>query len=180
MPARLPRPAAVAAVASFPPLEAADPSPRQALEEEAVQPLPPEREAGAEPSPQPGAAVAPDEVGYVFTGDDENTVFHVLDGRVDAGALSEEDLAEDAGSRAAELVAVARTIDVPRHAVVAAAGLDPALQQAAVDALVALHESAGGRAAMADFDGTTRFDVLAPEDLAAVVALRAALDDDGA
>ncbi|MBM7806301.1 phosphonate transport system substrate-binding protein [Geodermatophilus bullaregiensis] len=126
---------------------------------------------------EPVSPVAPDEVGYVYSGDDENTVFLVLDGRVAAGALSEEDLAENAGSRADELVTVARSIEVPRHGVVARVGLDPELLQAVTGVLAALDETAGGREVLEEFDSTAQFDALTPEDLAPVLQLREALDD---
>ena len=126
---------------------------------------------------EPGSAVAPDQVGYVFSGDDENTVFLVLDGRVDAGALSAEDVAENAGSRADELVTVTRSIDVPRHGVVARAGLDPALTQALTEVLTGLHETAEGRAVLGEFDDTARFDALPAEALAPVLELRRFLGD---
>ncbi|SDQ69612.1 phosphate/phosphite/phosphonate ABC transporter substrate-binding protein [Quadrisphaera sp. DSM 44207] len=129
------------------------------------------------PASEPGAVVPAGEVGYVYSGDDENTVFLVLDGRVAAGALSEEDLAEDAGSRADELVVVATTPDVPRHGVVARTGLDPALAAAVRGVLTTLHESEEGAEALADFDGTARFDDLAAEDLAPVLELRRVLAD---
>lgn len=126
---------------------------------------------------EPTSAPAAGEIGYVFSGDDENTVFLVLDGRVDAGALSEEDLAENAGSRADELVTVARTIDVPRHGVVARADLDPALTQALTTVLSGLHETAEGREVLEEFDDTARFDALSAADLAPVLDLRRFLGD---
>jgi len=122
------------------------------------------------------SAVPAGEVGYVFSGDDENTVFLVLDGRVSAGALSEEDLAENAGSRLDELVTVTRTVDVPRHGVVVRRDLDPALLQALTGLLSGLHETTEGRDLLEDFDETARFDVLSPEDLAPVLELRQVLD----
>ena len=125
---------------------------------------------------EPGEAVPADEVGYVFSGDDENTVFQVLEGRVDAGALSEEDLAENAGSRVDELVVVATTIEVPRHGVVVRSDLDPALLEALTAVLTALDESEDGRAVLEEFDETAQFDPLTPEDLAPVVELREVLD----
>ncbi len=127
----------------------------------------------AEPTSVPAAG----EVGYVFSGDDENTVFLVLDGRVDAGALSEEDLLENAGSRADELVTVARSIDVPRHGVVARTDLDPALAEALTAVLSGLHETAEGREVLEEFDDTARFDLLLPEELAPVLELRRFLGD---
>lgn len=126
---------------------------------------------------EPTSAPAAGEIGYVFSGDDENTVFLVLDGRVDAGALSEEDLAENAGSRADELVTVARSIDVPRHGVVARTDLDPALTQALTTVLSGLHETAEGREVLEEFDDTARFDALSAADLAPVLDLRRFLAD---
>lgn len=132
------------------------------------------------PLADPRTAVAPDRVGYVFSGDDENTVFQVLDGRVDAGALSQEDLAENAGSRADELVTLARSIDVPRHGVVRRPDLDAELVAALTTTLTTLHETAEGQRALEDFDETARFDALTPESLAPVLRLRAALADESA
>ncbi|MEX5720468.1 phosphate/phosphite/phosphonate ABC transporter substrate-binding protein [Geodermatophilus maliterrae] len=129
------------------------------------------------PVAEPASPVAPGQVGYVYSGDDENTVFLVLDGRVAAGALSEEDLAENAGSRADELVTVARSIEVPRHGVVARAGMDPELLQAVTGVLAALDETAEGREVLEEFDSTAQFDALTPEALAPVLQLREALDD---
>ena len=126
---------------------------------------------------EPTSPPAPGEIGFVFSGDDENTVFLVLDGQVDAGALSEEDLLENAGSRAGELVTVARSIDVPRHGVVARTDLDPALAQALTAALMTLHETAEGQEVLEEFDDTARFDALPAEALAPVLELRRFLGD---
>jgi phosphonate transport system substrate-binding protein len=129
------------------------------------------------PVVEPSSPVAPDQVGYLFTGDDENTVFLVLDGRVDAGALSGEDLGEAAGSRADDLVVVTRTIDVPRHGVVGRTQLDPALATELTAVLGTLHETAEGRSVLEEFDGTERFDGLTMDDLAEVLEMRRVLDD---
>lgn len=126
---------------------------------------------------EPASPVTPDQIGYLFSGDDENTVFLVLDGRVAAGALSGEDLEENAGSRADELVTVMRTVDVPRHGVVTRADLDPALATALTTVLGALHETADGQSVLEEFDGTERFDELTMDGLADVLELRRVLDD---
>lgn len=118
-----------------------------------------------------------DGVGYVFSGDDENTIFQVLEGRVDAGALSEEDLEENSGERADELVALLRTIEVPRHAVVVRTGLEPELVAAVTTALGALHLDEAGREALAEFDDTARFDTLAPESVEVFLRMSARLTD---
>ena len=135
------------------------------------------REQGQRLTPvtEPGSPVASDELGYVFSGDDENTIFFILDGRVDAGAMSAEDLAENAGARAAELAVIGRSIEVPRHVVVVRTDLAPALRQALVELLTTLHEADGGRQVLDDFDGTARFDPLTRDGLAPVLRLREVL-----
>jgi phosphonate transport system substrate-binding protein len=90
-------------------------------------------------------------------------VFQVLEGTVDAGALSEEDLAENAGNRSGELTTLATTTEVPRHGVVLRTGLEPLLRDAVTVALTTMHEDAAGREALSGFEETARFDALAPE-----------------
>lgn len=109
---------------------------------------------------RPSEPKLPGTTAYVFTDDDENTVFQVLEGRLDAGALSEEDLAENAGPRMAELVPLLHTVEVPRHVVVARPDLDPALTQALVEQLLRLHETERGQQVLEEFDDTARFDAL--------------------
>jgi phosphonate transport system substrate-binding protein len=121
--------------------------------------------------PRPNADVPPGEAGYVFSGDDENTIFSVLTGRVAAGAVSAEDLEELAGDRLGELRVIARTIDVPRHGVVASKRLDGELRSAIVDTLTGLERSRAGREALEGFDETARFDELGNDRLVPVLRL---------
>lgn len=127
---------------------------------------------------EPVEAVPAGQVGYRFTRDEENTVFQVLDGRVAAGALSEQDLAEHAGDRAGELVTVVRSMEVPRQGLVHRADLPADVVDAVTRTLTTLHETPEGRQALLDFEGTTRFDALTPQDLAPMVELRTSLADD--
>ena len=108
----------------------------------------------------PTHAVVPpaDRIGYVFTGDDENSIQWLLSGRVAGVAIDsltfQNHLAPETRDR---LVLLARTEPVPRQVVVVRSGVEPGLRQALVDVLSTLHETPAGRQALASID-TARFD----------------------
>ena len=66
-------------------------------------------------------------VGYVFSGDDDNTVQWVISGKVDAGAVDNQTYAGIPGATRNLLSVVAETESVPRQAVMARKGLEPEL-----------------------------------------------------
>jgi len=122
----------------------------------------------------PAAAVPRDRVGYVFSNDAENTVFWVLKGKLSAGAGDEDYFAEMAGERIGELRVIVRTSSLPRNLVGARRNLDPAVEAAIVDVLLAMEGDEEGRAALAAYEETVRFDRLpqgAEEALAEVAGL---------
>jgi phosphonate transport system substrate-binding protein len=112
----------------------------------------------------PAAAVPKDRVGYVFSNDAESTVFWVLKGKVSAGAGNEDYFAEMAGERIDELRVIARTPSLPRNLVCARRGLDPAVEAAIVDVLLAMAGDEEGRVVLAAYEGTARFDRLPQEE----------------
>ncbi|MGC9357753.1 MAG: phosphate/phosphite/phosphonate ABC transporter substrate-binding protein, partial [Anaerolineae bacterium] len=116
--------------------------------------------------PSYDAEVAGDEVGFVFTYDDENTLQWVLSGRAAAGATDdyhyEIAFPEEARDR---LVTLAETSSVPRQVVVAGKHLDAELLDAIETVLIEAHESETGQAALEPFQ-TTRFDAF-PEGIEA-------------
>ncbi len=102
--------------------------------------------------------VSEQEVGFVFSYDDENTLQWVLSGLVAAGATDDYHYGVAFPPEATEkLVALARTESVPRQVAVARPGLDPELLKAIKQILVTAHESEEGQAALEPFQ-TTRFD----------------------
>ena len=104
----------------------------------------------------PEAEVAPDEIGYVFSRDEENMVRLVVEGRVAGGGMSNQDLAELPPDLADQLVVLERTFAVPRQLVSVRPGLDPALEDAIRELLIGLSETAEGRALLERLAGTAR------------------------
>ncbi len=107
----------------------------------------------------PEAVVAENEVGYVFTGDDENNVQWVLSGKVTAGAIDNltyfEDIPEETR---ANLTILLETEDVARHIALVSPTLDPELVEAIKNLLVNLDEQPGGAEILEQFEKTLKFD----------------------
>jgi phosphonate transport system substrate-binding protein len=102
--------------------------------------------------------VAGDEVGFVFSYDDENTLQWILSGLVAAGATDDYNYNVAFPPEAREkLVLLAETESVPRQVVVARPGMDPGLLETVKQILVTAHESEAGAAALEPFQ-TSRFD----------------------
>lgn len=102
--------------------------------------------------------VAEDEVGFVFSYDDENTLQWVLSGLVAAGATDDYHFEVAYPPEVREnMIALAQTDSVPRQVVVARPGMDPALLEAIKEILTTIHENEEGLAVLEPFQ-TTRFD----------------------
>ena len=102
--------------------------------------------------------VSGDELGFVFSYDDENTLQWVLSGLVTVGATDDYnyDIAFPASIRD-NLVVLARTESVPRQVVVVRANMDSDLLDTIIQVLTTAHETEAGQAALGPFQ-TTRFD----------------------
>jgi len=105
-----------------------------------------------------GDPVSQDEVGFVFSYDDDNTLQWVLSGLTDAGVTDDFHFDVDFPKDAiAQLVELARTEYTPRQVVVMRSDLDADLLQAIIRVLTTMHESEAGAAALKPFQ-TTKFD----------------------
>lgn len=111
----------------------------------------------------PRAEPPADETGFVFSGDDENTVEWVLRGHVDAGAMSHAGLKKRAGDDYSKLEIITRTENIPRHVVSAAPDTSDAFAGALRTALLHLDQSAPGRDVLKGFEKTAKFDPIPPE-----------------
>ena len=102
--------------------------------------------------------VAEDEIGFVFSYDDENTLQWVLNGFTAAGVTDDFHFDVDFPRDAADqLVELARTESTPRQVAVIRSGLDEELVQAIVRVLTTMHETEAGATALEPFQ-TTKFD----------------------
>lgn len=101
---------------------------------------------------------APDEVGYLFTQDDHNTMGWIYRGWIDAAATDPESWAELSAAAPEDFRIIARSVDVPRQTVVRRADMDPAVVEQLHRALTQMHETQDGRFILKSFNDTTRFD----------------------
>lgn len=117
-------------------------------------------EAGLKPVEKAEAnhTVADDEVGYVFSGQEEITLDWILDGRVAAGAVDDETWADLSDAEQGQLKIIAETDKFPRHVVVAGPNLSEEQVVAIKNAMMKMDESKAGRAALVEFSETAQFD----------------------
>lgn len=102
--------------------------------------------------------VATDEIGYVFSGQEEVTAAWVLEGRVAAGAIDSETWTELSENERSQLKIVAETDAFPRHVVLAGPALEPNQIKILKSALTVMNESKQGQAALEAFSETSQFD----------------------
>ena len=105
---------------------------------------------------------AVDEVGYVFTGEDENTIQWVGSRKVAAGAIDSHSFSRIPPESQADLIILAETETVARQVAVIAADIDPQLRSAIKQLLLELDETAAGQEVLRKFEETTQFDQLPP------------------
>ena len=110
--------------------------------------------------PGPRAARPQSGTGYVFSGDDENTIEWVLRGLVDAGAMSLYSLKKRAGDDFEDLEIILKTDAIPRHVVSLSPGTSATLAEAVQAALTGMDQSEAGRVVLQGFERTTKFDVI--------------------
>lgn len=108
------------------------------------------------------AVVRPDQVGYVFSQEDENTMRWVLRGRVAGGAMDDQSFTRLGRGILGELQVLHRSVAVPRQLVIARADLPAAWAARLREVLLAMEWSEEGRRCLQEFEGTTRFDPIPP------------------
>jgi phosphonate transport system substrate-binding protein len=122
--------------------------------------------AGLALVPADASPARKDVVRYVLAGAEINQAVWVLHGRGDAGAFNEGDWAALPERVRAELRLFHETAPIIRGLLSFRSGLDPGVRARAEKALLSLHESEAGRAALARASGVTRLDRLTAEDRA--------------
>jgi phosphonate transport system substrate-binding protein len=117
----------------------------------------------------PETAVAPDEVGYVFSTADNTTIQWVVSGKVPIGVVDNVTFELLIPEETREgLTILGATEDVPRQMVLLRSGIEPELAEAIQTILIEVDESEEGQAALAAFL-TTEFDEF-PEGAEAALA----------
>ena len=115
--------------------------------------------------------VTPGKIGYLFSGDEENTLEYILQGRAAAGGISNLDYDKLPEQVKDEFVTFDRTMAVPRQLVSVRPGLDPALALEVRSLLLSLDQTEEGRLLLKGLKKTTKFDPLSPESQAALKKL---------
>lgn len=106
----------------------------------------------------PESSVPNDEVGYIFSNDDENTIEWVLSGRVQAGVVDNLTYLSDIPEETREnLTIIAETIDVPRRVLMIGPNVEPELATLIAEIFMGLDETEEGQALL-EIVKTAQFD----------------------
>lgn len=104
------------------------------------------------------ASVNEDEIGYMFTNDDDNTIEWVLSGRLDAGVVDNLTYMDDIPQETREqLIILGETQEVARQIVLMGSTLAPEIRDAITELLVDLTETTEGLVILSTLK-TDRFD----------------------
>jgi phosphonate transport system substrate-binding protein len=128
------------------------------------------------PKTGPSESVGPEEVGYKFSLDDENTMVWVLRGKVVAGATDNHSYSEQSRENLSSLKIIYRTFSFPRHIVSHRADLPPKLVARAKEVLIKMGQSEEGREVLREFERTTKFDELPSEAVSRLLQARKFID----
>jgi phosphonate transport system substrate-binding protein len=104
--------------------------------------------------------IDPQEIGYVFSLHDENTVTWVLREKVTAGATDDYTYERQTHRYPNSLEVIHTTSSFPRHLVSYRADLAPRLVTKIKETLILMDQSQEGRSALKEFEHTTKFDEL--------------------
>lgn len=110
------------------------------------------------------APVAADEIGYVFSRDDENTIQWVVSGRIEAGAIDNQSFARIPEETRSQLRIFAETDKIPRQLVLIAPDITPEQREEIKQVLLALDESEAGQKVLEQLKETEKFDEFNSED----------------
>lgn len=113
--------------------------------------------------------VAADEVGYLFSRDDTNTMWWVVKGKVAGGAMDNQNYTNEAKGDIDQLKVLHKTISIPRQIVSYRGDLAESLAGTIKQVLLRMDQSEEGKKILQEFERTTKFDELSPQALAPLV-----------
>jgi phosphonate transport system substrate-binding protein len=108
--------------------------------------------------------VAANEIGYVFTRDDENTIQWVVSGRIEAGAIDNQSFAKIPEETRSQLRIFAETAKIPRQLVLIAPDITPEQREEIKKLLIALDQTEAGQKVLEQLKETEKFDEFNSED----------------
>ena len=106
------------------------------------------------------ATVDADEVGYIFSNDNENTMIWVLRGKLLAGVMDNQSYLKEAKGKLDSLKIIYETFSIPRHVVSTRKNLPTELVENIKKILIDMDKSESGRKSLHDFEKTAKFDEL--------------------
>lgn len=108
----------------------------------------------------PGSKVGAGEIGYLFAGTETEVVKAVLQKKVAAGAISNDDLARVNATTKAGLAVLGESESMPRQLVSVRKGLPDSVVKPLKDILLGMHQDTEGQKILKQTDDTTKFDEL--------------------
>lgn len=102
--------------------------------------------------------VASDEVGYVFSKDDQNNIQWVISDKVDAAAVDHRSYLDIPEESRQAMVILGETEEVARHVVLVRSGLPPEQVEAIKQILLDMDQTPEGKAVLEQFEETAKFD----------------------
>ena len=124
----------------------------------------------------PDSTVEADEIGYYFSGDEENTVALVIAGKVAGGGFSNIDYEELPAELMNKIAFIGQTISVPRQLVSVRSGLDPGLVNKVIELLTTLDQTEEGMLILKNLKNTKKFDLLPPGSVANLQDIKALIE----
>jgi len=101
-----------------------------------------------------------DQVGYIFTNDDDNTIQWVISKRVAAGAVDIRSYSKISTDGRSKMIVLGESEKVPRQVVMVRPNMNKATQETIYSLFTEMEKSSEGQIALKAFDDTTRFDAL--------------------
>jgi phosphonate transport system substrate-binding protein len=127
------------------------------------------------PKKQGSEPVKTDEVGYIFSHGDTNTIFLVLNGAVAAGAVDDQKYFMFAKNRDSFRI-VHETASFPRQLVGYRADFPAKLVTRVKEVLLNMHQSEEGGKVLRDFESTTKFDEIPVQAIDLMAGLKKYID----
>ncbi|NJD77015.1 MAG: phosphate/phosphite/phosphonate ABC transporter substrate-binding protein [Candidatus Methanoperedens sp.] len=104
-------------------------------------------------------------IGFVFSGNDDNTPIWVIEGKADAGVMSDIDFKKLPDTQKSELRIIDRTTDLPRHIVSRRSDLDPVMVEKIRQILLDMDKDPVGIGIMNDFEKTKKYDEITGDEM---------------